>query len=148
MEEVVAQHTGIIDPCLKPHLPSVEEIETAIAQTGNSATGPDGIPFSAYRKISQFAAPILHRVFKALARGDPPPCGFNLGHLLLLPKRDTGLVADTRPLGVNNSDNRILARAMVNSILPAVESLAGPEHQAFIPGRLGEKHMRQVICSL
>ena len=87
----------------------------------DSAPGPDGIPFAAWRAAPDLSALLLHRVFEVIAKGHSPPEGFNHGLLYLLPKKDTGLVSDTRPLSVTNTDNRILAAAVSRSIMPAVD---------------------------
>ena len=91
--------------------------------------------FLAYRTIIDTAAQVLHQTYLALSKGDLPPKDFNRGLLLLLPKKDTGLIADTRPLGVNNTDNRILARVTVNMLAPAVEQFIDPEQEAFVPAK-------------
>ena len=112
----------------------------SIKRTSNSCAGPDGISFAAWRAAPDLAAPILLAVLKALSAGQPPPVGFNLGLLFLLPKKHTGLVADTRPLSVTNTDNRILAAAVAHSIMPAVLQLVDPSQKGFLDGRSGSDH--------
>jgi len=51
---------------------------------------------------------------------------------------------DTRPLGVNNTDNRIMARVIVNMIAPAAENFVDSEQEAFVPGRDIERHVRAI----
>ena len=122
-------------------LPNLDDVLNAIQHTGDSAAGPDGIPFAAYRNLHDVVSPVLLGVFSALAKGEHPPKGFNLGLLLLLPKNDSGLIQDTRPLGINNCDNRIVAKVMNCVLHPAIGSLIGPEQQGFILQRLIEKHL-------
>ncbi len=54
--------------------------------------------------------------------------------------KHTGLVADTRPLSVTNTDNRILASAVARSVMPAVLGLVDPSQKGFLAGRCGGDH--------
>ena len=74
-------HSLTIPVDLLPSIPSVEQIEEAIAGSGNSCFGPDGIPFAAWRAVKQHAAPVLHLVLTAICEGTLPPEGFNHGLL-------------------------------------------------------------------
>ena len=64
-----------------PHLamPTVENIQETIRQSGDSAAGIDGIPFSLYRELTSVASPLLHQVLQALCnasqRFQPGPWG-------------------------------------------------------------------------
>ena len=140
--EYVEEFGKQIDPGLAPGLPSVEDFHEAIRKTKDSAAGPDGIPFAAYRKLRDTAA--THCAETNLSRPRKRRAAstrFQPRAPLLLPKNDSGLVQDTRPLGVNNCDNRIIARVMNCTIHPAVEDLIGPEQQGFLPGRLIDNHV-------
>lgn len=121
--------------------PSLLTIESAIKTSNDSASGPDGIPFAAWRAVLPLAAPVLLSALNALLSGQTPPPGFNLGVLFLIPKKLTGLISDTRPISVTNSDNRILASVMAKSIVPAVSDLVNPEQRGFLAGVSGEKHI-------
>ena len=125
-------------------VPSLVEVLAAIHHTNNSSAGPDGISFAAWRAAPELAAPILLRVFRALCSGQPPPPGFNLGLLFLLPKKHTGLVSDTRPLSVTNTDNRILASLTARAIMPAVLELVDPAQKGFLNGRSGSEHTVEI----
>ncbi len=74
----------------------------------------------------------------------PPPPGFTDGNLYLLPKKDTLLPTDTRPLAVNNCENRIIARVASLVIIPFLKKHLHPEQKGFIPGRLGSHHVEQL----
>ena len=123
-----------VDPslCTRPDLAFITEI---IDRPNDSTPGPDGIPFAAWRAASGLSGPILLRVFEAVAKGHFPPEGFNYGLLFLLPKKDTGLVSDTRPLSVTNTDNRILAAAVARGIMPAVSAYVDPSQKGFLAGK-------------
>jgi len=66
---------------------------------------------------------------------------FNRSTLLLLPKTDSTLIKDTRPLCINNTDNRIIARAIVILITPMVDKLLDKAQQGFVKGRRMANHL-------
>lgn len=98
-------------------------IQQAIKQTNDSVPGPDGIPFQAYRTFIVLVGPILLRIAEELMRGNTGPPDFNFANLFVLPKDLTYLVSRTRPISVPNTDNRILAKALLLIITPACQSL-------------------------
>ena len=59
-------------------LPGVQSMVDAIMASGNTAAGPNGIPFGAYRLFADLAGPVLHDVLVELADGQPPPKGLQL----------------------------------------------------------------------
>lgn len=120
--------------------PTLAAITRAIKESNNSAAGPDGIPFAAWRAVPEVAAVVLFNAFQALSRGQPPPPGFNHGLLFLIPKKFTGLVSDTRPLSVTNTDNRLLASAVAHTIMPAVSAFVHPSQKGFLWGMNGMDH--------
>ena len=79
-----------------------------------------------------------------MSAGQPPPPGFNKGLLFLLPKKFTGLVSDTRPISVTNTDNRILAAAVARKIMPVVLDLVEPSQKGFLAGKQGSDHVVDV----
>jgi len=78
--------------------PDLEAVLNSILLSNNSTPGPEGIPFAAWRAVPNASALVLHGVLNALVNGLTPTAGFNHGFLFLLPKKDTGLVSDTRPI--------------------------------------------------
>ena len=116
---------------VKPKLPTVATIQAAIANTNDSAPGPDGIPFKAYRILADHLSPVLLGCLRDLMAGNKPPPDFNGGLLYILPKKDTGLIEDTRPLVVNNTDNRIIASTIHQLIYPAIDSILSKNQHGF-----------------
>ena len=127
--------------CTRPDLAFITEI---IDRPNDSTPGPDKIPFAAWRAASDLSGPVLFRVFEAIAKGHLPPVGFNHGLLFLLPKKDTGLVSDTRPLSVTNTDNRILAAAVARGIMPAVSAYVDPSQKGFLAGKDSGEHIVEI----
>ena len=110
----------VISKLLVPKLPTIDELTDIMLTTNNSCPGPDGIPFAAYRALAATAAPMLHKLLCYFAAGGLPGDDFNRGLLYLLPKKDTMLARDTRPISITNTDNRIIAKVMVQAITPAL----------------------------
>jgi len=114
---------------------TLDMIEEVIHATNDSAPGPNTIPFAAYRAVCHIAAPIFLEAVTALMRGDPAPPGFNAGILHLLPKKATDRIEDSRPLVVNNTDNRIIATIVLASVSPAIEDILSDDQNGFRAGR-------------
>ena len=106
-------------------------VHTVIARTNDSAVGPDDIPFEVYRVNADIAAPVILSCIQSLMDGDPPPPSFNGGLLYVLPKKPTLLAEDTRPLVVNNTDNRIISTAIRESITPSVDTILSSDQHGF-----------------
>ncbi len=54
-------------------LPTLLHFEQAIASSNDSAPGPDGIPYVAYRLLCDLATHVLRNVLVALSQGATPP---------------------------------------------------------------------------
>ena len=109
-------------------------IHTIIEGTNDSAVGPDDVPFEVYRAAADVAAPVLLSCIRWLMDGHNPPEDFNAGLLYVLEKKPTNLAEDTRPLVVNNTDNRIIATCIRESITPSVDSVLSPDQHGFRSG--------------
>ena len=62
----------------------------------------------------------------------------------MLPQRNTGLITDTRPISVTNSDNRILSAAVAHAVMPAVLDFIDPAQKGFLAGRSGADHVSDI----
>ena len=98
---------------------------------GNFEPGPDGIPYAAWQSLGAAGIDVLWEAAQDLqseeyaqrlrdAYQDEPSCDFNCGLLCFLPKQPSGrdaagspvfLPADTRPLCIVDTANRIVANA-------------------------------------
>ena len=124
--------------------PTLADILFAVKSSNNSSPGPDGIPFSAWRAAPDLASPLLLSVLNKICQGQSPPPGFNFGLLFLLPKKASGLVSDTRPISVTNTDNRLLASTIAHLIMPAVSALVDPAQKGFLTGQNGHEHTLRI----
>ena len=80
-------------------------------------------------------SPIFLDIFLSLSSGEKPPEGYNWARLFLIPKNSSLLAADTRPISVTNSDNRIIAKMLNNLIIAPLSKIIDQEQRGFIPGR-------------
>ena len=116
---------AVRDGCPLPDHPhwSATLVDRAIHCAGNSAPGPDVIPYSAYRHSDMALIALKNAATYAVM--DPTgafiPEDFNHSRLICLPKKPTGTLADgthfyspeaTRPLSIVNTDNRLIAAAV------------------------------------
>lgn len=120
----------------QPEEITIDYVIDVINNTNNTAAGPDGIPFAAYRAVPELAAKILLNAIKGMMDGDLPGHSFNAGILHLLPKKNTDRIEDTRPLVINNTNNRIIATVIQKSINSAIESILSNNQNGFREGRL------------
>ncbi len=124
--------------------PSLENVADAIKRSNNSSPGPDGVPFAAWRAAPDLASPLLFNVLNKICEGQAPPPGFNYGILFLIPKKPSGLVSDTRPISVTNTDNRLLASTVAHLIMPVVSELVDPSQKGFMSGKNGHEHTLKI----
>lgn len=143
LDSFLRGYTKKIDSSLL-HLPDIEDIEKSIRRSNNSTPGPDGIPFAAWRAVPDLAGPVLFGVLNALSKRHRAPEGYNHGLLFLLPKKATGLVEDTRPLSVTNTDNRLLASTVARVAMPAVLQLVSPSQKGFLTGVESDDHIVEI----
>ena len=136
------------DPCWAIGL---KEVKTALRKSPNSAPGPDGLTFAAWRGLGRLAEECLHAALHSLMDTNAPQQldvyfgdDFNLGLLVLIPKKPAGVLADgevfyspadVRPLSVVSCDNRILANAVRLKLEPIFGAWVSPMQRGFLPGR-------------
>ena len=75
------------------------------------------------------------------ANGHPPPERFNHGRLFLIPKDESYKVLSTRPIVVNNADNRLFAKVMTAVMTPGTQAVAHSSQKGFIQGRVGSDNV-------
>ena len=135
-----------------------KDVETATRHSGNSAPGPDGIPFRAWRALGPLGITILYDVAMCLETDDAqnhlrnafhdtdPALDHQYNHSLLvcLPKKSTSTTEDgtkaytpnnTRPLSIVNCDNRLIASAARNRWETHLAEWILPRQQGFLRGR-------------
>ena len=118
--------------------PTRADIDQVLNQLPNSAPGPDGIPFSAFRRIKGILAPVLFDVIQGMISGTEVPYEeFNKAFLTLLAKTEAEVhdPGGTRPLSIVDSVNRIIASIFQITLERAVGSFIHSSQRGFIRGR-------------
>ncbi|CAK0822989.1 unnamed protein product [Prorocentrum cordatum] len=135
-----------------------KDVENAIRHSGNSAPGPDGVPFRAWRALGPLGVSILFNVAQCFeqpqGRDDLPgayfdetrgePHNYNESILVCLAKKSSSTTpegikayasANTRPLNIVNADNRIVASAARNRWEEHLAKWIPPRQRGFLPRR-------------
>ena len=141
IDEYLSSYTKRIPFSARPTFPTLENVETYIKKTKNSAPGPDGIPFSFYRELIDTTAPVLLSFVIKMSLGTRPPKEFNYGGLCIFPKDGSSTVDRTRPITLNNTSNRIVAGVVADCIMPALDAIIETRQKGFIRGRRGEDNI-------
>ncbi|CAK0909089.1 unnamed protein product, partial [Prorocentrum cordatum] len=124
-------------------------VQKALEQSPNSAPGPDGLSFAAWRRPGPLAVDVLWNALQAItAEADPEYfegfiTTFNSSLMVFLPKgagvTHRGLTghrpADTRPLNVACCDNRALANAVRTCEEEPLSEAVSTDQKGFTPGR-------------
>ncbi|CAK0833933.1 unnamed protein product, partial [Prorocentrum cordatum] len=122
---------------------SFDDFSKLLSGFTDSAPGPDGVPYGAWRHAPEWCQRVLYSALLSWLAGAPLPRDANYAWLALLAKgHDLAsgpagfrTVPDARPLSLGNSDVKILA-ASINRILePAVGKWASDPQRGFIKGR-------------
>ncbi len=135
----------------------MDTLKKVIRRAGNSAPGPDGIPYKAWQALGDLGLQVLFGVLgeignedlnELLKEGDVDAGegehSFNLGLMIFLPKKISGTDPlmgdyytpnDVRPLMVVNTDNRLLANALRHKWEPMLDRWISANQQGFLPNR-------------
>ena len=130
-------------------VPTEQDIGKAIDEAHESAPGPDGLPFKAWKIVRKIALPILGKAAEQLTRLNQDQMEamnpfFNEAFLTCLGKKaafsQEGIGSvfapdATRPLSVVNTDNRLMASAFRIKVSDIVEPWISPAQRGFIRGR-------------
>jgi hypothetical protein len=124
-------------------MPDIELIKRFLRFAKHAAPGPDGLPYVAWKSAGEAGARTLFLVFIALTEGSPAPLDFNDSISLFIPKGEEELdhieilrhSEDTRPLGLKNSVNKILAGVANWSCKPALSKSTVYTQRGFVPDR-------------
>ena len=125
-------------------------MKKAVRRSSNSAPGPDGVPYLAWRMLGNESIDILFNAAVELMSDDGDSLlaehlpNFNESLLLLLPKSSDEALADgtavftpeqTRPLSITNTANRLIAAAVRIAIEDVISTLVTSEQRGFLLNR-------------
>lgn len=132
------------------------DVQRAVDASPNSACGPDGIPFLAWRRLGRLGVDALYDAIVATTApgdsaeaagffgGDVEAYRFNASLMHFLPKSPSGEdevhgvffdPSDVRPLNVANVDNRLMASAVRFRIEPIFARWLSAMQRGMVGGR-------------
>ena len=126
---------------------TVDNVLEALHRCHETAPGPDGIPYGAFKKLGKYAASFLFDAAEDLQDPDMQaavPPDFNYAFLCCLPKvasrtdathGDVHAPSRTRPLSVVDTDNRLIANAYRLLLEPVVNKFVSEMQRGFLPDR-------------
>lgn len=110
-------------------LPTAELVQLRLRRCRRSAPGPDGIPHLAWRSAGRLGAHVIARALHAILAGGKPGRTMNSKYLICIPKgvrpEEGSVIAraasQTRPLGLKNTDVKVMASCVARSGNPGLE---------------------------
>ena len=143
--EWLGRITDKLQVSLEDLRPTIEDVETVLSTVPASAPGPDGIPFSVFKRMMDIVAPLVHDIILEMIDGrGAPPTDFNFAYLICLPKGSGELVdgglrcydaSSTRPLSIVDSINRIIASVFRLVLERQVHTWISYQQRGFVCGR-------------
>ncbi len=123
---------------------TLEELERVLKETGDSAPGPDGIPYKVYRKLWAQTGPFLLNAWKYSLQVNILPYDQRLSAITLLPKegKDLDKIENWRPITLTNCDLKIFTKLISDRVSKVLNKLIHPCQTAYIPGRVVHDNLR------
>ena len=140
--DAVATHAKPIPPDLaaaagEPILTEEEVQEAATDARLGSASGPDGLPPSFWKRGGAPLYQLLSSLYSAIGRTGDTPAGFLDGVVTPLFKAgDATVPANYRPITLLNTDYRCMTKVLASRLGGVLETVIGPEQTACLKGRL------------
>jgi exonuclease III len=116
----------------------------ALKTCKDSAPGPDGIPYSVYKKYWKIAGPvILDSWIYSVEKQCLPPSHYESA-ITLLPKegKDTSDIKNWRPITLSNCDSKIITKALSIKVSKVLDSIIDVSQTAYVPGRSVADNLR------
>jgi endonuclease/exonuclease/phosphatase family metal-dependent hydrolase len=119
------------------------EFTSMLARTGNSAAGPDGISYAAWRLAPPTCTRALHELYLHIFSGGAPAHDFNFTTMVFIPK-PSGNPLETlcsrspgalRPISLANTDNKAIAMAFARPLGEVAANWCSDDQFGFIAGR-------------
>ncbi len=123
---------------------TLEELRRTVNGCGDSAPGPDGIPYAVYRRYWRLLGPILLNSWKYSIHKGILPLDQRLSTITLLPKsgKDLEKIENWRPITLTNCDLKIFTKCISNRVSKVLDKLIHPTQTAYIPGRVVHDNLR------
>ena len=115
----------------------INELKAALMTCEDSSPGPDGIPYSVYKKYWNFMGPIITEAWNYSTEKQNLPSSNRESVITLLPKEGKNLneIKNWRPITLSNCDSKLVTKALSNRVSKTLESIMDPSQTAYVRGR-------------
>jgi hypothetical protein len=123
---------------------SISDLTAALSTCKESSPGPDGIPYTIYKKYWKIMGPIILRSWQHSVRtGNLPPSHLESA-ITLLPKegKDINDIKNWRPITLSNCDSKIITKAISLKTSKVLDSIIDSSQTAYVPGRSVADNLR------
>ena len=123
---------------------TLDELQRVINGCGDTAPGPDGIPYKVYRKLWSTVGIFLLESWKYSLTIGILPLDQRISAITLLPKqgKDLDRIENWRPITLTNCDLKIFTKLMSIRVSRVLHKLIHPSQTAYIPGRVVHDNLR------
>ena len=123
---------------------TLDELKIALSSCKDSSPGPDGIPYTVYKKFWDITGPIILNSWKySIEMGHLPPSQLESA-ITILPKegKDLGDIKNWRPITLSNCDLKIITKAISNRMAGILDQIIHESQTAYVPGRSVADNLR------
>ncbi len=123
---------------------TIDELYKALKTCKDSSPGPDGIPYSIYKKYWNVTERIILEAWKYTIETQKLPPSHHESIITLLPKegKDTTDIKNWRPITLSNCDSKIITKALSNKVSKVLDSIIDESQTAYVPGRSVADNLR------
>jgi exonuclease III len=123
---------------------TLENLHEAVRTCKDSSPGPDGIPYTVYKKFWDITGPIILESWKYSVETGKLPPSHNESIITLLPKegKDMEDIKNWRPITLSNCDAKIITKALTFKISKILNSIIDESQTAYVPGRSVADNLR------
>jgi hypothetical protein len=116
---------------------SMKDLYEALSSCKDSAPGPDGIPYSVYKKYWNIMGPIIIKSWNYSLSSEQLPPSHLESIITLLPKegKNAGDIRNWRPITLSNCDAKIITKALAMKMSKILDTIIDTSQTAYVPGR-------------
>ena len=155
-KEVELDESDFYDNCPKLSHAAKEQMETelldadllaALKSCTDSSPGPDGIPYSIYKKLWCIAGSFILNSWKHSCNTGVLPASQGESVITLLPKegKDVKDIKNWRPITLSNCDSKIITKALAIKMSTVLDDVINPNQTAYVRGRSVADNLRSIL---
>jgi len=120
------------------------DMKKALMTCKDSAPGPDGIPYSVYKRFWKITGPIILDAWNYSLLMGKLPASHAESVITLLPKegKDRREIKNWRPITLSNCDSKIVTKALSIKMSKILSTIIDPSQTAYVPGRAVADNLR------